>query len=742
MVVVSSFSFMVHATDIENEKVYKPLDLVIVLDKSGSMNDSDKERTALAAIKMLVNMMPVEGSRVGIVAFNSSATVLTKDAKGNDALLGLESLNNVATIKKCVSNVAYEGDTGIGNAVLKATELLKANRTNDRTQAIMLFTDGVNDFGNDVIALSKCEENEVSALLWAKKNNCPIYTVGYDYTKFDGTSSMGKNREGLKKLENIAKTTNGKTKAINNVKEIEQLLIEFLADVCDLNYTTVATIPGDGGYHEAKISISPSVVEANIRIAGAKANSIAEGEIRLFDPDGNEIELRNSGNVRFDMDVTAASIKVILPKTGEWILAVKNIIGDDIHVGLLEHFKMNLTSKITLPTGNPEGIAYSNDEVGIKTWLTYDGKTLNNEAIYTAVKSATAVCVPRANPENKKIIQLQRDGLSFVGNFIIPQDCFYDITIRLDWDTVYREDTLEIQSSNKPLFITSELPDVKVNKNKTVTLSDIYQYVDDAENDSIRVEISSMSSADVADLKIQGDSLVIKGNKWSSTTVTLLYIDEQGNKIEQNFKIKVNDPVTLALIISGFILAGIIALMILYIGYKKSLTIKGDLCLEQISIVDTDVDKSQSLVYEGDGPVITMSRYSRNRSLHRLSGIIEEVKKFYDRSEIGTDENEIFEYIARDRKGKNLLTGVEKSKIIGSTFGNVFTIKKSGKCRYLSLNNRDDKSLKVCDGDKLDLVFRERKKDSKTIVRAIEMSFTFRSNARVRSRSRRNRNRR
>ena len=93
---------------------------------------------------------------------------------------------------------------------------------------------------------------------------------------------MGKNGEGLKKLKNISSATQGKFKSINNIEEIEQLLIEFLADVCDLNYTTVATIPGDGGKHECKIPVSPSVVEANIRIAGGNENSIANGKIRLF----------------------------------------------------------------------------------------------------------------------------------------------------------------------------------------------------------------------------------------------------------------------------------------------------------------------------------------------------------------------------------------------------------------------------------------------------------------------------
>ena len=155
VVVLSSLFVSGSAADIEKEREYKPLDLVVVIDSSGSMKESDKTRTALAAVRMLINMMPVEGSKVGVVGFNKTATVLTKDAKGNDALLSLESLTDIATIKKNVSDIVFNGGTGIGNAVFKATELLKANKTDERQQAVILFTDGVNDFDNDSLALSR-----------------------------------------------------------------------------------------------------------------------------------------------------------------------------------------------------------------------------------------------------------------------------------------------------------------------------------------------------------------------------------------------------------------------------------------------------------------------------------------------------------------------------------------------------------------------------------------------------------
>lgn len=709
-----------NAAEVKNEKTYKPLDLVVVVDSSGSMNTSDKSKTALAAVKMLVNMMPAADSRVGIINFSRTATVLTKDEKGNDALLGLDSLTNVVTIRKDVSDVTYRGGTGIGNAVYTATELLEANKSDDRAQAIILFTDGVNDFENDAIALSNCEENEASALLWAKQNNCPIYCVGYDYITSDGISSMGVNGEGLSKLQNIASATQGKFSSISSIKEIEQLLIEFLADVCDLNYTTVATIPGDGGKHECPITVSPSVIEANIRIAGGDENSIANGKIQLYDPSGNEIKLENSGSVRFDADATAASIKVTMPTPGEWTLVVDGVTGDDIQIGLLEHFKMNLTSCITLPNGNPDGIAYSNDEIKIKTWLTYDGQNLDDEAIYNAVKSAKAICVPRADPENKKTVALERDGLSFVGSFIIPQDCYYDITIRLDWDTVYREDTLEIQSSNKPLYLKSEVPNVKVNKNKTAIVSDIYQYVADDEKDAITANVVSLSSPDTANVTINGNDLVVEGKKMSSSLVTLSFKDAQGNTVETTLKVKVNDPlvwITLALIV---LLGAAAAVVLVYASYAKSLKVKGILYLTDIEFsednddFDNDAvsiefmnDESYDELELNQNPMsISMESIYRRKKNRNIAELISATLELFKVYELGTAQSDA-KAILLNPNAKKLMIGAEKAKIIGSSNGASFTVKNNKKAQYLTVN-RSEKKATVSSRSKLEICFKPK----------------------------------
>jgi Mg-chelatase subunit ChlD len=574
------------AETISNETKYIPLDMVLVLDTSGSMKGSDPDKLTAAATKMLANMMPAEDSRLAVITFNTKPTVLTK-VDGEPEMLELKDIGNVLDVKSSVDKIVYQGDTGIGNALIAATNLLAEQGRDDSQKVILLFTDGLNDFGNDQIALARCEENESEAVLWAKDNDCPIYCFGYDYETATGTSSMGENGEGINKLTNISTTSKGEAVKITDINSIQDAFIKMLADICSLYYVETQTVPGDGNRHEVSMSVSPSVVEANIRISCLTADALKSGTIELYDPDGNKIELKNEGNIRFDVDATAASIKVILPAPGKWLLVLDGIVGDDIKIGLLEHYDLDIASSLELPEGNPSGVAYTNDVIKAKTWLTTDGNQIMEPVIYDTITSAILTYIPRANPENEKTIALTKDVNAFVGEFVIEEECVYDVKIRLESDTFYREDSLTIQSNNHPLETVSNIDDVTVNKNKPVTISDIYQHVKDEEGDDIQATVSMIGEPETASVEVVGNDLKIEGHKWKSTFATVEFTDAQGNKVDTTFKIKVNDPVAMAIIIGviALIVAGLIAATV--IGYKLSLRIKGN--VEILELAKTDL---------------------------------------------------------------------------------------------------------------------------------------------------------
>lgn len=580
------------AQTISDYKEIRPIDLVIVMDKSGSMNSSDPKQMTSAAVNMLVNMMPAEESRVGVIAFNNQPQVLTT-VNSTPTMIPLKDIGNVDNIKTEVSGVQYQGATGIGNALIAATDLLATESDNNHQKVILLFTDGLNDFGSDEEGLAICEDNETNAVLWAKDNECPIYCFGYDYKLSDGSSSMGANGEGLNKLTNISNLTGGNTVRIEDINTVQEEFIKMLADMCDLIYIDVATVPGDGNQHEIQFEVSPSVIEADIRIGSITENAVSNGSIKLYDPSGTEIALKNEANVRFDIDSLAASIKVIRPTTGTWTLVLDGIVGDDIKIGLLQHYRVDIGASLELPAQNPSGVAFTNDEITVNAWLVEDGEKITDPNLYDTITKASATYIPRANPDNIKTISLTRDDLGFTGKFIIEEECIYDVTVKIESGSFYREDTLTIKSNNHPLELVSDIDTVEVNKGKTVTIQDIYSHVSDQEGDKITAEVTLIGDPDTANVSISGNDMNVEGLLWKSTFATVTFKDAQGNTVETTFKIQVHNPVvvigTTALI--SLIIAGIVILAL--IGYRASYKIKGFVTILNLRKIDLSNDRDE-----------------------------------------------------------------------------------------------------------------------------------------------------
>ena len=530
LMVILSVSLNASAAEVTNEKEYKPLDLVVVMDTSGSMLDSDRDRLTPDAVKLLMSQVPTDRNRIGIVTFNTKAEKIS--VVGNRGLVPVENFAATESLKNHIDNVTYKGGTGIGNALLAATEILADCSDAEHSKGIVLFTDGVNDFGRNLIELAICNDNETAALLWAKNENCPIYCLGYDYLSDDGKESMGE--EGWARLQNISDCTGGICERVHNISDARSVFEKFLAHILRIKITEIgAPIPGDGGYYEREIEVSSSVSEIDISIVGDKNLSTENADIHLYDPSQAEIDLINSGNVRYYTGKSAINIKVIMPQKGKWLLTLKGVVSDDIiHVNFLEHFEIELKSKFIFPDGNPEGVAYSNDIVGISVSLSLNGQELTDAALYDEVESAEAVCVSRTNPKDKKKIALIRDGLAFIGSFTIPEDSYYDVNIRLDWDSYYREITQEIASTNKPLYLIGKLENVSVNKKKTVEIQNIFRCVADDENDRITASIINSTNPDAVDCMIDGDRLIITGKDswrglWTSTVLSLEFRDAQ-----------------------------------------------------------------------------------------------------------------------------------------------------------------------------------------------------------------------
>ena len=183
----------------------KPMDIVLVLDQSGSMADDFGNGTRQSAMKAAVNSFigevadkysPNADHRMAIVTFGTNAIILegwtSVDEDGEAALTGeISGLTD-----------SPSGATNVGAGMQMAKNLMDSDAytggNTDRLKTVIVFTDGVptkqSDFNTEVA------NTAISAAKAMKASDVTIYTVGIfngaNPTEMYGASGFDTNSDG------------------------------------------------------------------------------------------------------------------------------------------------------------------------------------------------------------------------------------------------------------------------------------------------------------------------------------------------------------------------------------------------------------------------------------------------------------------------------------------------------------------------------------------------------------------
>lgn len=196
-VVLASLLFVVLPGLAQTIPVYKPVELVLVMDNSGSMRQNDPQRLSHQFLGSLISSRD-KNYWVAIISFAGDAKVLN----------GLKHPH--PQIEEIEEKIDFTGRyTNIPLALKEAYELLKADGRKDASLSVVLLTDGKIDLREPE------QEGEASSLLKEKllplfKESCiTIYTVGVK-----GADVV--------LLEEIAYSTNGKFFSLTNQDELSK----------------------------------------------------------------------------------------------------------------------------------------------------------------------------------------------------------------------------------------------------------------------------------------------------------------------------------------------------------------------------------------------------------------------------------------------------------------------------------------------------------------------------------------
>ncbi|MEZ2659129.1 VWA domain-containing protein [Aneurinibacillus aneurinilyticus] len=165
-----------------SELTREPVDLVFVIDKSGSMSQKeDKMSKAKEAAKHAVDILLEDnsgsknvGDRIGLVSFDTTAKKL------ND-LTDNQGQPNFTTVKNTISKIIANGGTNYWAALNMANSMFSADT---KRKYIIFLTDGVpthgkNGGGNSEAYIQKAQRDAEEAAGGLAKNSIKLYSIGF-----------------------------------------------------------------------------------------------------------------------------------------------------------------------------------------------------------------------------------------------------------------------------------------------------------------------------------------------------------------------------------------------------------------------------------------------------------------------------------------------------------------------------------------------------------------------------------
>ena len=366
------------------------LDLVIVIDESGSMSHPNNKRNDAYgyrhdAAAALLGLCDAKESRAALIPFSTS---VIETLPYTNELLKIDIPANASNRQAMISllynddkdgtlfhySTSKGGQTNIGAALERAVDLLLANPSSN-TPVIVLLTDGEIRLDKpaapnviDEKATAASEAQFRAAYNKAAANKIKIYTVALQKTAFNDSE-----------LHQAAHATGALDRSIQSAEDLTIVFNDFFADLVG---SDVVTLTGEtdqlsSGRFKATFFVpNQSIAEANVLIPVGKNSSV-----KLFKPGSNEpIQFDNTKYIKYATSYFTL-IKIINPsETGEWYvdyLSTSKQELKDINVNVI--FSYDVQPKVTC-SSDP---LYKTSQTNIKLrFVKPNGQHSNDYTLY------------------------------------------------------------------------------------------------------------------------------------------------------------------------------------------------------------------------------------------------------------------------------------------------------------------------------------------------------------------------
>lgn len=281
--------------------------VMIALDASGSMKDTDPDGLRFDAISQFTNLLAVHGNYLGGIVFSTDILL-------NQELVLVDSQQDKEDFVKQMNSVEVSGWTNTGDALLAAVENLLTNGDPNLPSVIVFLSDGNTKLG-DKDETEASLSTKADAIQMARENNIEIYTVCLNADQSADISEM----------EQISAATGGVFQEVNHAKDLGNVFNTFYNLIYGTSTVTlVDEVFSESGVVEKKFDVPGiGVEEVNIIIYGTASS------IMLFEPDGT----RNSPTVTSLESLSM--IKITDAKPGTWGIMTTGVPGDKIKINMV-----------------------------------------------------------------------------------------------------------------------------------------------------------------------------------------------------------------------------------------------------------------------------------------------------------------------------------------------------------------------------------------------------------------------
>lgn len=388
------------------------LDIVLLMDSSGSMKKTDPHELRKPAAKLFLSLLG-PNDHASVISFSDQGYPISY-------LQGVSNDSEKAQLFSAVEKISSKGVyTNLYDAIETAKQVLERDGDPKQRKIMILMSDGKMDLGDDERSRQYTKKLFSTLLPKLKAANIEVQTIAF-------TEQSDKTL-----LANIALETDGMFYVTKSNKELHQTFAAIFEQSSQPDM-----LPFDEGHFQVDESISEMTIVGSKEEADVTLSLTTPLNTTYF-ADDRPPQYKWRQYPLFDL------ITIPNPTPGTWHLQASN-----------NNNKAYVITDLALDASITPAKPFVGDKITLQTWLERDSKVLIKEAILSTLQLTLQVTMPDESTHTFPLSTASTNGSQtngvFTQNLQLTDSGRYSMILTADSGTFQRSRTLIIEVTDKP----------------------------------------------------------------------------------------------------------------------------------------------------------------------------------------------------------------------------------------------------------------------------------------------------